>query len=73
MRLASNWKDILKKAWSIKFIAIAALLSAGEAAVSFLPAVFPMVSSGVLALATMGICFAAFVARIIAQQGVTND
>lgn len=73
MKLSHNWKDILLKAWSIKFIVLAAIFTGLEAAVSFFPSLFPWIESGYMAMMTGGICVAAFVSRIVAQKGLEDD
>lgn len=73
MKLAHNWKEILLKAWSIKFIILAGIFTGLEAVVSFLPTLLPWVQSGYMALMTGLICIAAFFSRIVAQKGVTED
>lgn len=69
MRLDPQWRDILRRAWSVRFIAAAAVLSALEALVTLFPDVLP-VSRGVLAVFVPVIIGAAFVARLIAQEGL---
>jgi hypothetical protein len=65
-RLVSDWRDVLKRAWSVRLIALAFLLTAVEV---LLPYLGGWVSPGVLgplaALSTAG----AFVARLMAQKG----
>lgn len=73
MKLASDWKDILLRAWSIKFIILAGIFTGLEAAVSFFPSMFPWIGSGYMALMTGFICVAAFVSRIVAQKGLEEN
>jgi hypothetical protein len=40
MNLVWNWKEILKEAWSIRFSAVAGLLSGFAASMSYMPAGF---------------------------------
>ncbi len=70
MHLYSNWLTILRRAWSIRFIALAAVLSGLEAVamvvgIDWLP--FPTWAR--LALLFVVIA-AAFVARLVAQRDV---
>lgn len=67
MKLYSNWKDIVKKAWSIKFIIIAGLLSASEVV---LPLYFDLFDRGTFAILTFVSVTAAFIARIVAQKDI---
>ena len=70
MHLYSNWRTILRRAWSIRFIALAAGLSGLEAVAMVvgidwlpLPAEWRMV-------VLFGVIAAAFVARLVAQRDV---
>jgi hypothetical protein len=63
--LVSDWKDILKKAWSIRFIILAGVLSGLEVILPFFSDAIPR---GTFALLSFSAVSAAFVARIIAQR-----
>ena len=70
MELKSNWKDIASKAWSFRFIILAAVLSGFEVAMPILrEAIEPLglVPTGVFAALSFVATAAAGVARIIAQ------
>lgn len=67
MKLYPNWKEIVRKAWSIKFILIAGLLSAGEVV---LPLFGDVIPRNVFAALAGFFCFAAFVSRLVAQKDV---
>jgi uncharacterized membrane protein YdfJ with MMPL/SSD domain len=67
MNLLSNWREILKKAWSVRFMAIAVLFSAIEVAVAFLPH-FYAVPTGIFATLSIAAAVAALIARFIAQK-----
>lgn len=70
MHLVSDWRRVLKSAWSIRFILLAGVLSGLEIVIPYFEtAVPPGTFAALSALATGG----AFVARIIAQNGVSND
>lgn len=63
--LVYNWRRIMRKAWSMKFMALAATLSGAEVALPFFASSFqPGVFAGLSGL-SVG---AAFVSRIIAQR-----
>lgn len=71
MKLASNWRDVLRYAWSVRLMLIAALLSGLEVAMPYLdgyvdipPRLFALLSGLTVAVA--------FLARIVAQKGVNN-
>lgn len=67
MKLYENWKDIVKKAWSVKFMIIAGVLSAVEVILPFLEDRFPRGLFAALSGLAVG---AAFVARLVAQKDV---
>jgi hypothetical protein len=67
MKLNGNWKDIVKKAWSIKFIVLAGLLSAFEV---ILPLYFDLFDRGTFASLSFIAVSAAFIARIVAQKDI---
>ena len=67
MKLYSNWKDIVKKAWSIKFIILAGLLSALEV---ILPLFFDYFDRGTFAILSFIAVSGAFISRIVAQKDI---
>lgn len=71
MKLIEDWKRILIKAWSIKLIILAGLLSGMEIALPLFSDALPQgLFAGLSFLSTMG----AFIARIVAQpKGIPND
>lgn len=69
VRLIPNWKAVLQKAWSIRLMLLAGLLSGIEVALPFFTDNFP---KGIAAGLSLAVTFAALVMRIIAQQDVTN-
>lgn len=69
MKLIPNWRDVFRKAWSIRLAALAALLSGIEIALPFFSDTFPrLVFAGLSFLATVG----AFIARFVAQKELTK-
>ncbi len=70
MRLATDWKNIIKKAWSIRLILVAGLLSGAEVALPFIDDRLPR---GVFAALSLIVTGAAFVARILAQRGLHDE
>ena len=74
MKLASNWWAIVTRAWSVRLMILAGILSGVEAAIGFYPGVFADfgISQGYAAAASLTITCAALWARLIAQAGVTN-
>ncbi|SDM67847.1 hypothetical protein SAMN05216360_10388 [Methylobacterium phyllostachyos] len=70
LTLVHNLEDVLKRAWSIRFLALATLLDAAQASVSCFSG-SELVSAPTLSLLNMGLALAALFARCVAQQGVT--
>lgn len=72
MHLAPNWRAVLRRAWSIRLILLAGLLSGGEVALPLLGDALP-VPPGVFAGLSFLFTAGAFVARLVAQKGVSNE
>lgn len=69
--LVSNWRDVLRKAWSVRLLLLAGLLSGLEVALPLIDGVYE-IPRGVFA-ALSGVTVAgAFVARIVAQKGLSD-
>lgn len=69
--LVSNWRDVLRKAWSVRLLLLAGLLSGLEVALPLIDGVYE-IQRGVFA-ALSGVTVAgAFVARIVAQKGLSD-
>jgi hypothetical protein len=69
--LGKDWKTVVKKAWSIRLILLAAALSAVEVYFQIFgaPLWMPLGAfAGLSAITSAG----AFVARIVAQKEITN-
>lgn len=71
MKLIPNWPIILRKGWSIRFMATAFVLTGIEALLPFIDPT-KVVHRGLFAAATALIIPCAFVARLIAQKGITD-
>lgn len=67
MKLYDNWKEILRKAWSIRFLAMAGLLSGAEV---ILPLFHDDIPKNIFAALSMVFVTAAFIARLVAQRDV---
>jgi len=67
VRLYDNWKEIIRKAWSIRFIAMAGLLSGFEV---ILPLFHEDIPRHIFASLSLFFVTAAFIARIVAQRDV---
>ena len=67
MTLKSNWRQVLRRAWSVRLMALAAVMSGVEIALPILAVDLPRALFAVLTFLTVS---AAFVARFIAQKGI---
>lgn len=63
MTLLPDWRRILRRAWSVRLILLAALLSGAEA-------ILPVFGAAVPPWATFCVVAGALVARIVAQPGM---
>ena len=70
MEILDDWKTILKKAWSIRLMLMAGILSGIEVVLPLFIDTFPR---GVFAILSILFTGAAFVARIMAQKVFRND
>lgn len=71
IRLNDDWKYIVKKAWSIRLMAVAAVLSGVEIAMPMLDGIVDM-PRGLFAGFSGLVTAAAFVSRLVAQRSM-ND
>lgn len=69
MNLRDDWKNIVKKAWSVRLMLLAALLSGVEVCLSFLGGI-PGITQGVFAAIAGLVSMAALAARLVAQQSM---
>ena len=67
MQLYDNWKEILRKAWSIRFLVIAGILSGVEV---ILPLFHEDIPKNLFAALSMVFVTLAFVSRLVAQRGL---
>lgn len=67
MKLYDNWKEILRKAWSIRFMIIAGVLSGIEIILPLFAEHFPR---NIFAILSFVFVAAAFVSRLVAQRDV---
>lgn len=72
MRIVANWRDVLLRAWSIRLILLAALLSGLEVAFPLFGDALP-IPAGLFAGLSFIITAGAFIARIVAQKGLSDD
>jgi hypothetical protein len=72
MRPVANWQAVLRRAWSIRLIVIAGLLSGIEVALPLAGDALPL-PTGLFAGLSLLVTAAAFVARIVAQKGISDE
>ncbi|MGO4449131.1 hypothetical protein AB4Y96_09405 [Phyllobacterium sp. TAF24] len=72
MKPVHNWRGVLRCAWSIRLMILAGLLSGVEAILPLLDGVLP-IPPGIFAVLTLITVAAAFIARLVAQKGLSND
>lgn len=65
MKLYDNWKEILRKAWSIRFMVIAGVLSGIEVV---LPLFHENIPKNLFAALSMVFVASALIARLVAQK-----
>ena len=71
MRLLPTWRLVLRRAWSIRLIVLAGLLSGLDAALPYFEGL-SFIPQQLFAVLTLIVSAAAFVARIIAQKGADH-
>ena len=71
MRLTANWRAVMAHAWSVRLMLLAALLSGLEVALPLIHGFFPL-DPGVFALLSFFATAGAFIARFVAQKGISN-
>lgn len=67
MKLLPDWRNVLRKAWSIKFMVLAAIMSGAEVVMSILQPSNTL-PPGVFAALAGVVTSAALVARLLAQN-----
>lgn len=70
MKLVENWRAILLKAWSLRFIALAGLL---EALGLILPEFSDLIPPKAFSIATILLATAAGIARLVAQPTIAAE
>jgi hypothetical protein len=70
MELIENWKLILKKAWSLRLLTAAAVLSGAESIAPFAQNYLP---PRLFAATMFAIVCLAFAARLLAQKEVSDE
>lgn len=69
--ISSDWRRVLRYAWSVRLNILAGLLSAAEALLTMYPGFLPISPTLLPVLVMITVC-AAFVARILVQKEFTE-
>lgn len=67
MKFYDNWREILKRSWSLRFIILAGILSGIEVILPFFSEDIPR---NFFAILSFFFVSAAFVARLVVQKGL---
>nr|WMC97961.1 hypothetical protein RAR13_04390 [Aminobacter aminovorans] len=71
MKIVANWRAVLRCAWSIRLMILAGLLSGIEVALPLLDGLLPIPPGVFAALSGLTVA-AAFIARLVAQKGLSD-
>lgn len=69
--IVENWRTVLSRAWSVRLLAVAGILTGIEAALPLLDG-YVNVPRWVFSTLTALVVCAAFIARFIAQKGLSK-
>jgi len=72
MKLVSDWRRVLRYAWSIRLLLAAAMLSGLEVVLPYLGDIFP-IPTGAFAAVTFIVTVLALVMRIISQKAFRDE
>jgi hypothetical protein len=72
MKPVRNWRAVLRYAWSIRLMLLAGLLSGAEVVLPLLDGILP-IPPRLFALLTFFTVGFAFVARLVAQKGISDE
>ena len=67
LKFYDNWREILRRSWSLRFIILAGILSGCEVA---LPLIGDHFDQGTFAALSFFFVCAAFIARLVAQKDI---
>ena len=70
MKLSTNWRMIVKKAWSFRLLVIAGMFTTAEAILPYFTGAIPR---GTFALLTLVSVTGGMIARIVAQKEFKNE
>jgi hypothetical protein len=72
MQLLPNWRAVLQRAWSIRLMILAGLLSGAEIALPLLDG-FIDIPRGLFAALSAAATCGAFITRLLAQRGLSEE
>ncbi|KAB2788117.1 hypothetical protein F9K97_03155 [Brucella anthropi] len=67
MQLVPDWRHVLRKAWSVRLILLAGLLTGVEVVLPLLGDAYP-IPTGLFAILSLVVTMAAFVMRLVSQK-----
>lgn len=67
MQLVPDWRHVLRKAWSVRLILLAGLLTGIEVVLPLLGDAYP-IPTGLFAILSLVVTMAAFVMRLVSQK-----
>ena len=67
MQLVPDWRHVLRKAWSVRLILLAGLLTGVEVVLPLLGDAYP-IPTGLFAALSLIVTMAAFVMRLVSQK-----
>lgn len=72
MKLLPNWRSVLSRAWSVRLMVLAGILSGVEVAIPYFEGLVDL-PPGVFAALSGAVTACALLARIVAQKGAGNE
>lgn len=72
MTLVANWRAVLRRAWSVRLMLVAGILSGAEIALPMLDGLLPIPGGAFAALSFLA-TGGAFVTRLLAQKGFDHE
>jgi uncharacterized membrane protein len=73
MNLIPDWKRVLRKAWSLRLMLLAGLLTGCEAVINVVGADWLPVPKWARMVVILAVIGGAFVLRLVAQKGMRDD
>ena len=72
MKPVTDWRAVLRYAWSVRLMILAALLSGLEVALPLIDGLLP-IHPGIFAALSFVTVVAAFIARIVVQKDISHE